>query len=207
MRNENTSSKLKLQALALAALLPMAAQASDRWEHRRARQDLSGSVEVTKEVPGGVITVGAEWGKPRPEVVVVENRRPEVVVVENRRPEVIVIEKERGHGRRHHYGHKHHRHGHKHVTVIREVPREVVIVKERPACGPATVVEHVHRDAHQVSVQRTSEHGTYHYYKDGNQVSERRTGPDGTYHYYEDAHQVSIQDNRDGKQRNVYVRK
>jgi hypothetical protein len=225
----NKTGNLKFQALALAALLPLAAQASDRMVHRGVRNDLSGHVEVTKQIPGGVITVGAEIGKPRPqvvvveqrrpEVIVVEQRRPEVVVIEQRRPEVIVIEKDRGH--------RHNGHGNKHVTVVREHGRKIVIVKERGGRhdhgyrhdsrddrhdrhgnhGYDHGNTQVYRDGNQVSVQKNGPHGTYQYYKDGNQVSERRTGPNGTYQYYEDANQMSIQDNRDGHQRNVYVRK
>ena len=199
------TSNLKLQALALAALLPMAAQASDRWEHRDSRSNLSGRVEVSHEIPGGVITVGADWGRQRPQ--------PQVVVVENSRPEVIVIEKDRGHGRGRHHHHNRHvtivREQPRQVIIVKEQPREVVIVKEEPACNRAAEVHtQIYRDGNQVSVQKSGPNGTYQYYKDANQVSERRTGPDGTYQYYEDAHQVSIQENRDGRpQRNVYVRK
>ena len=216
--NKPATLKAKTLGLALAALIPAAAQANDNWHRYDAapRANVSGTVEVTHQIPGGTITVGAEWGQrpaPQPQVVVVQDHR---------RPEVVVIEKE--HGRGHGYGraHKHERE----VTIIREEPRKVVIIKEvparrvvvveqKPACGAqVAVVDHrgytesrEYRDGNQVSVQKSGPNGSYQYYKDANQVSEQRTDASGSYHYYEDRNQVSIQDNREGRERNVYVRK
>lgn len=194
-----------LAGLALAGLLPLAAHAHDT---RRVGGNLSGEVQVTHEIPGGVITVGAEWGRrpqPQPQVVVVQDRRPDVVVVEH------------GHGRGWEHAHKRprqvtiiHEEPRREVTIIRhEEPRKVVVVENQPSCGrnDGYTRSHEWSDGRQVSVDRQGPAGNYHYYNDGNQVSIDKQGPNGNYHYYEDAHQVSIQDNRDGGQRNVYVRK
>ena len=191
---------IKLAGLAIAGLLPLAAQA-----HGGAPARVSGEVQVVHEVPGGVITVGAEWGRrPAPQ--------PQVVVVQDRRPDVVVIEKEHGN---HHRGRgywKHHKRE-REVTVIRHVeprPRKVVVIEKEASCGRAGdrhTRSHEWSDGRQVSVDRQGPAGNYHYYSDGNQVSVDKQGPNGNYHYYEDARQVSIQDNRDGRQRNVYVRK
>ena len=196
--NKPATLKAKTLGLALAALIPAAAQANDNWHRHDAapRANVSGTVEVTHRIPGGVITVGAEWGRhpvPQPQVVVIEDHR---------RPEVVVIE--RDHGRGHGYGraHKHERE----VTIIREEPRrQVVIVKEVPARKIVVVEQKPACGA--VSVQKSGPNGSYTYYKDANQVSEQRTDATGSYHYYEDRNQVSIQDNRVGRERNVYVRK
>ena len=204
--------KTKMAGLALAGLLPLTAQAGDFHRHRGV-SNVSGEVEVTHQIPGGVITVGAEWGRrpqPQPQVVVVQDRRPDVVVVheERRRPDVVVIEK--GHGRGCGRGWEHAHKRNREVTIIRhEEPRKVVVIENRPACGRNEVQTRSHEwsDGRQVSVDRQGPNGNYHYWSDGNQVSEDRQGPNGNYHYYEDAHQVSIQDNRDGRQRNLYVRK
>ena len=193
---------LKVAALALAGLLPLAAQAHDRGPGA----NVSGEVQVTHEIPGGVITVGAVFGRqPQPQVVVVQDRRPDVVVVEH------------GHGRGWEHAHKHerqvtiiHEEPRREVTVIRhEEPRTRTVVVEQPACDrpQGYTQSHEWSDGRQVSVDRQGPAGNYHYYSDGNQVSEDKQGPNGNYHYYEDAHQVSVQDNRDGHQRNVYVRK
>jgi hypothetical protein len=200
--------KPKLAGLALAGLLPLSAQAND-WHHSRGVSRVSGEVEVTHQIPGGVITVGAEWGhrpQPQPQVVVVQDRRPDVVVVhEQRRPDVVVIEK--GHGRD--WGHSHKRN--REVTIIRhEEPRKVVVVQNQPSCDrrdAGYTRSHEWSDGRQVSVDRQGPNGNYHYWSDGNQVSVDKQGPNGNYHYYEDARQVSVQDNRDGRQRNLYVRK
>lgn len=180
---------LKVAALALAGLLPLAAQAHDRGPGA----NVSGEVQVTHEIPGGVITVGAVFGRqPQPQVVVVQ---PE------RRPDVVVVEHGRGRGWEH--AHKHERQ----VTIIHEEPRrEVTVIRHEEPRARTVVVEQPACDR-QVSVDRQGPAGNYHYYSDGNQVSVDKQGPNGNYHYYEDAHQVSVQDNRDGHQRNVYVRK
>jgi hypothetical protein len=200
--------KTKLAGLALAGLLPLTAQAND-GRHSRGVSRVSGEVEVVHQIPGGVITVGAEWGhrpQPQPQVVVVQDRRPDVVVVhENRRPDVVVIE--RGHG---HRGWKHGHKRNREVTIIRhEEPRKVVVVDNRPACDRNNGYTRSHEwsDGRQVSIDRQGPNGSYHYWSDGNQVSVDKQGPNGSYHRYEDARQVSVQDNRDGRARNLYVRK
>ncbi|GEM_PF-2503945 len=184
------------------------------------RRDLSGHVEVVHQVPGGVITVGADWGK---------DRRPPVVV---ERREVVEVERKHGHG----WG----CHKDREVTIIREEPRPIVtVIRTEPACPKVVVLEkhevhddgcnrndgyresrresghdeyrdgdnHYYTDGRQVSYTHNGQDGQYQYYKDANQVSETRVDASGSYKYYEDANQVSIQDNRDGRNRNVYVRK
>lgn len=221
LSNRKTLSRnTKVAGLALAGLLPLAAQAHDGW-HRGPGADLSGEVQVTHEIPGGVISVGAEWGsrpQPQPQVVVVQDRRPDVVVVDHGPGRG--WEHGRGCGRGWEHAHKHerevtiiHEEPAREVTVIRhEEPRKVVVVENQPSCGRHDADygyerSHEWSDGRQVSVDRQGPAGNYHYYSDGNQVSVDKQGPNGNYHYYEDARQVSIQDNRDGRQRNVYVRK
>ncbi len=218
MKNSTDSrdKKSKTLGLALATMLVPAAMASAYVGHAApvaVRSDLSGHVEVVHQVPGGTVTVGADWGKqrrPEPAVVVVQEP-PQVV-------EVREIHHRRHHGREVTIIHEQPR---EQVTVIREQParREVVVVENRPGRGgeydrPDGVREerrpgddHYYHDGKQVSYDHNGQDGQYHYYKDANQVSETKVTRNGSYHYYEDANQVSIQDNRDGRQRNVYVRK
>lgn len=215
LNNKTNSLKSKTLGLAMAAvLIPGLAMASDR---HRAGRNVSGSVEVVHQIPGGVVTVGAEWGNRR-------NDPPPVVIVQQPQPQVIVVEKDRGH---------HHKRD-REVTIIREQPRrhvEKVVVIEKhghhgkhhgkhygkhnghgrghdfnPGRGHGGK-SHYYNDGKQVSYDRKGKDGQYHYYKDANQVSETRVDGSGTYHYYEDANQVSINDNRAGRERNVYVRK
>jgi hypothetical protein len=180
--------KTTVAGLALAGLLPLAANADGGRPMRDRGARVSGEVSVTHQIPGGVITVGAEWGRrPQPQ--------PQVVVVQDRRPDVVVIDK--GHGRDWEHAHKRNRE----VTIVREAPRrKVVVVEHRPAAREKVVV------VENKSCDRPAAAVT-HEYRDGRQVSIDRRGPNGTYHYYEDAHQVSIDDNRDGNMRHVYVRK
>jgi hypothetical protein len=189
--------KSKTLGLALAAALIPAALASAHEGRAPAivRTNLSGHVEVVHQVPGGTVTVGADWGKqPRP--------APQVVVVQSR-PQVVVVERE-NHRRFNRHGRE------REVTLIHERPsRQVTIIRNEPVRREVVVVEN-HADAtcgKQVSYDHNGQDGQYHYYKDANQVSETKVTQNGTYHYYEDANQVSIQDNRDGRERNVYVRK
>ncbi|MEO7424394.1 MAG: hypothetical protein ABI036_04355 [Fibrobacteria bacterium] len=198
--------------LALAAvLIPAALASANPGRAHGIPANVSGHVEVVHQVPGGTVTVGAEWGRqprPAPQVVVVQSQ-PQVVVVErgnhcHRRDREVTIIHERPS---------------RQVTVIREQParREVVVVENHgdAACGRPEVIReerrsgdsHYYNDGKQVSIDRNGQDGQYHYYKDVNQVSETKVTQNGTYHYYEDANQVSIQDNRDGRERNVYVRK
>jgi hypothetical protein len=215
LSNENINSlKSKTLGLALAAvLIPGGLAMANDHRHMGARSDLSGHVEVVHEIPGGVVTVGADWGRPRPTVVV--QQPPQVVVVQQQpQPQVVVIEKDRGHGHGYGrgYGHGRGHHRDREVTIIREEPRrpQVVVVEKRVEnCdrNDRGGNSHYYNDGKQVSVDRQDHNGQYHYYNDGKQVSETRTDRSGTYHYYEDARQVSIQDNRDGRNRNVYVQK
>jgi hypothetical protein len=177
--------KSKTLGLALAAaLLPLTAQANDRSHYQAApRANLSGTVEVTHQIPGGVITVGAEWGRPKPQVVVVQDRRPDVVGVEMRQSQVVVVGKERGRS------HKRNRE----VTIVREEPRrKVVVVREEPR--PQVVVVKTVPARKEVVVVQQAGCG-----KPVEVVKETR--------YYGGASHVSIQENRDGRLRNVYVRK
>jgi hypothetical protein len=194
MKDSNKTQNAKTLGLALAAfLLPAAASAHGPVA---VKKDLSGHVEVVHQMPGGTIVVGADWGKPKPAPqVVVVKESPKVIVVKEQ-PKVVVVEK---HG--HHYG----RHKDRDVTIIRETPRrQVTVIKQEPAHRQVTIVktEPVHE-----KVVVVEKRGDSQYYNDGKQVSYQHNGPDGAYHYYEDANQISIQDNRDGRQRNVYVRK
>src|SRR5258706_2822652 len=86
--NTGNSFKSKTLGLALAAVLIPGglALAHDGGHPVIVRNDLSGHVEVVHQVPGGIITVGADWGKDRQPPVVVESR------------EVVVIAKGHGHG-------------------------------------------------------------------------------------------------------------
>lgn len=207
MKNSSNiqSAKSKTLGLLLAAMVPTGAALADGGYHRHDRGvEIGGEVVVTKQIPGGIVTVGATIGRPRP--VVVEEK---VVVVKERAPEKVVI-------------------------IEREPVREkVVIVKERPVREKVVIVEQngrhhrhtkkiiVHEDrgcrgrghghnsdnARQVSIQSQDGRGNSHYYRDGNQVSESYSGPEGNYHYYEDRNQVSIQDTRYGQNKHVYVRK
>ncbi|MEO6096543.1 MAG: hypothetical protein ABIW76_12885 [Fibrobacteria bacterium] len=211
LSKNNNSLKSKTLGLALAAVLIPGglAMAHDGNRPMVTRGNLSGHVEVVHEIPGGTGVVGAEWGKPRPTVVV---QQPPQVVVVQQQPQVVVIEKDRGHGRGYHKNRE--------VTIIREEQRrcarpQVVVVEKHVIRGRGHNHHdaghggnsHYYNDGKQVSVDRKDHNGQYHYYKDANQVSETRTDRSGAYHYYEDARQVSIQDNRDGRNRNVYVQK
>jgi hypothetical protein len=218
--NTNKSLKSKTLGLALAAVLIPGglALAHDGGRPMVTRGNVSGHVEVVHEIPGGTVVVGADWGKPRPTVVV-------------ERREVVVVEKEHRHGRGHHRDREItiiREEPRRNVTIIREEPRRnVTIIRTVPVRPEVVVIEkrevrdegcnrnedvsggntQYYNDGKQVSVVRNDRDGQYQYYKDANQVSETRTDRSGTYKYYEDAHQVSIQDNRDGRNRNVYVQK
>jgi hypothetical protein len=207
LSNKNHSLKSKTLGLALAAVLIPGglAMAHDGNRPMVTRGNLSGHVEVVHQIPGGTVVVGAEWGKPRPTVVV---QQPPQVVVVQQQPQVVVIEKDHRHGWKHGRGH----HRDREVTIIKEVPArpKVVVIEKREVHDHGRHHDdrsHYYNDGKQVSVDRQDHNGQYHYYKDANQVSETRTDRSGTYHYYEDARQVSIQDNRDGRNRNVYVQK
>jgi hypothetical protein len=213
LNSKTNSLKSKTLGLAMAAVLIPGGLAMAGDGHH-ARRNVSGSVEVVHQIPGGVVTVGAEWGKRRndpPPVVIVQQPQPQP------QPQVIVVERERP----------------------RHRDREVTIIRNEPACEKVVVIEkhgnrgrhygrhnghgrghdfnrgdrghrgdsHYYNDGKQVSYDRKGPDGQYHYYKDANQVSETRVDGSGTYHYYEDANQVSINDNRAGRERNVYVRK
>ncbi|MDB5105489.1 MAG: hypothetical protein JWP91_3178 [Fibrobacteres bacterium] len=212
-----TNLKSKTLGLAMAAVLIPGGLALAHDGRYDSRSNVSGHVEVVHEIPGGVVTVGADWGKRR------SDPPPVVIVQEAPRREVVYVEKEhdRGwHGRGHGRGH----HKDREVTIIREEPRRTVtVIKSEPVrCEKEKVVVIEKRDGYdhhrsgdnqyysdgkQVSYTHNGNDGQYQYYKDANQVSESKVDGSGTYHYYEDANQVSIQDNRDGRQRNVYVRK
>lgn len=218
-QNRNNRIKPKAFGLLLAALVPTGAALADGRYHHGHRDrgvEVGGTVMVTKEIPGGIVTVGATIGRPRPEVVVKER----VVVVERERPRDVVIVREAPVRK----------------VIIHEAPRkEVVIIKKhgrhgtkvkkiityddrdgrgyRRGHGRGHGRRHGHRDhdyrdhGRQVSYDRHDDGESHHYYRDANQVSESRSGRDGNYHYYEDAHQVSISDNRYGRNEHVYVKK
>jgi hypothetical protein len=192
--NKTQNANAKTLGLALAAfLLPAAASANGPVV---VKKDLSGHVEVVHQMPGGTVVVGADWGKPKPAPqVVVVKESPKVIVVKEQ-PKVVVVEK-RGQA----YGHRN-----REVTVIHQAPRrQVTIIKHEPVRREVTIVKTEPVREKVVVVEKRNSDSQY--YNDGKQVSYQHNGPDGAYHYYEDANQISIQDNRDGRQRNVYVRK
>lgn len=211
--NINTSNS-KTLGLLLAALLPTGAALAGHdevYRHSRNSVDVGGTVVVTKEIPGGVITVGATIGNPRP--VVVEQRKVVVVEKQHCPPQQVTIIREAPVRR----------------VIVREAPRtKVVVIKKVGKHGRVIEKRIITKEGHghgrhhgrhgrndwddrghgrQVSYQTQDDDGSYTYYRDANQVSENRSGRDGNYHYYEDAHQVSIQDNRGGQNKHVYVRK
>jgi hypothetical protein len=175
--NKTQTANTKTLGLALAAFLLPAAASANG--PTVVKKDLSGHVEVVHQMPGGTVIVGADWGKPKPAPqVVVVKESPKVVVVKEK-PKVVVVEK-RGHA----YGHRD-----REVTVIRKAPRrQVTVIKNEPVRRAATIVKT--EPAHEKKV-----------------VVVQKSDASGSYHYYEDADRISIQDNRDGRQRNVYVRK
>lgn len=77
---------LGLALVAAATLIPAGNAAADHLD-REFYPAASGRVEVVKGIPGGVVTVGAEWGRPR-EVIVREEPR---VVVVREQPQVVVV--------------------------------------------------------------------------------------------------------------------
>ena len=188
MKNTNRiNSKSKTLGLLLAALVPTGAALADGGYyngHRDRGINASGTVVVTKEIPGGVITVGATIGNPRP--VVVERRK------------VVVVKQEE-----------------------RCEPQKVVVVRKAPVVEKKVVVVEKHRHHHHgvkriVKVERNRhDHGRRHDrdghrhdgHDHGRQVSIDKQGPNGSYHYYEDDRMVSIDDNRNGQNRHVYVKK
>jgi hypothetical protein len=218
MKNLNTnlarkSAKAAALGLLMSALVPTGAALAHGSEHGHSHRgpDVSGTVVVTKQIPGGVVTVGATIGRPRP--VVVEERR--VVVVEKQAPRKVVVVHKHEPARKVVVVHKHERPRKVVVVHKHKQPEKVVIVKDRRGHDRHDWRDrrddrrrhgrdHGHR---QVSYHRQDESGSSHYYRDANQVSKSYSGPDGNYHYYEDANQVSIQDNRGGQARHVYVRK
>ncbi|HKP98508.1 MAG TPA: hypothetical protein VJ385_22450 [Fibrobacteria bacterium] len=166
--NGTQTLKSRTLGLALAAFLIPAGMAS---AHDRApaivKTNLSGHVEVVHQVPGGVVTVGADWGKQR--------QAPQVVVVEER-PQVIIVEKR---GRR--YNHRDHRdHGrdrNREVTLIREQPRrQVTVIHQEPrrrvtvihqeSRRQVTIVKTVPARKEVVVVRKHDDHG---YDRDGRQ--------------------------------------
>lgn len=207
MKNPNItlarkSAQAAVLGLLMAALVPTGAALAHGSGHGHSHRgpDVSGTVVVTKQIPGGVVTVGATIGKPRP--VVVEERR--VVVVEKQAPRKVVVVHKHEPARKVVVVHKH------------EAPRKVVVVKKQQPKKVVVIHKHGHHDRRdnrrghghrQVSSHRQDGAGSSHYYRDANQVSKSYSGPNGNYHYYEDANQVSIQDNRGGQARHVYVRK
>lgn len=203
MKTKNgTHSKTKTLGLLLAALVPTGAALADGGYyngHRDRGVNAVGTVVLTKEIPGGVITVGATIGNPRP--VVVEERKV-----------VVVKQEERCAPRK--------------VVVVHEAPpvveKKVVIIEKHGRHGRqvkkiVTVERDRHGHGHDRDWDRGDRHGRHdrdgrrdrhdHDYRDDRQVSIHREGPEGQYHYYEDANMVSIDDNRDGRNRHVYVRK
>jgi len=183
--NTRKSFNLKTLGLPLATVLMTAGLAAAHGNDRaKPIGSVSGHVEVVKHVPGGVVTVGAEWGRPRPV-------NPPTVVVVEQRPQVVVVEKVRPQPRK--------------VVVVREAPRRhVTVVKDRG---------HHHGHKKVVVVKKKDSHGRHNHHDGrgkhhGNrQISHSKNGPNGQYHYYEDAKQISISDNRHGRQEHVYVRK
>ncbi|HLP41743.1 MAG TPA: hypothetical protein VK465_09575 [Fibrobacteria bacterium] len=204
MKNSSNiqSAKSKTLGMLLAAMVPTGAALAEGGYHRHdCGVEIGGEVVVTKQIPGGVVTVGATIGRPRPvvveEKVVVKERAPEKVVIVEREPvrEKVVIVKERPAREKviiveqHGWRHRH--------------TKNIIVHEDRGCRGR----DHYDDDARQVSIQSRDGRGNSHYYRDENQVSESYSGPEGNYHYYEDQNQVSIEDNRYGQNKHVYVRK
>src|SRR5262245_38854200 len=105
-QNQNQQTPARFLGLALtAALTALPAAASARHPDRGAGA-VYGHVEVTKAIPGGVVTVGVGVGRRTPPATVIVEQAPQVVrkevviVREQPRPrEVIVIKKHGRHGR------------------------------------------------------------------------------------------------------------
>ena len=199
------NSKTKTLGLLLAALVPTGAALADGGYyngHRDRGVQAVGTVEITKEIPGGIITVGATIGNPRP--VVVEERKVVVIKQEERCAprEVVVVRQAPVVERKVVVIEKHGRHG-------KEVKRIVTVERDRHGNGHDRDWDrhndHDRGHGRDRDWDRGGERG--HSYRDGRQVSVDKQSHDGNYHYYEDAHQVSIDDNRGGQNRHVYVRK
>lgn len=160
LSNRKQTFKTKTLGLALAAFLIPAgiASAYDGGHSASGQKNLSGHVEVVKQVPGGTVTVGVQIGK--------QPRQPQVVVVRDE-PKVIVVDKQRGHGwrdreeRREYRDHHDRRdgryedrgYGDRRVTVIHEEPRRrVTVIRTVPAHREVVVVKNdrdYDRDGHQ----------------------------------------------------------
>jgi hypothetical protein len=130
--NKSKSKTLTFRKLGLTMAVTLAAAglaAADHEEDYYSRTETSGHVEIVKSIPGGIITVGATIGQPRPqvvrerEVVIVERPEPRrVVVVREERPREVVVIHEHKHGR-HHKHNKHYKHGRK-VIVEKHIIRD-----------------------------------------------------------------------------------
>jgi hypothetical protein len=180
MKNANGTYTLKSRTLGLAlaaALIPALASANGHTAPS-ARKDLSGHVEVVHQVPGGTVTVGAEWGKqhrPQPTVVVVEQR-----------PQVVVVEREiRG---RHQHGRK--------VVLVREQPRRITAIERAPRREVVVVEKRGLRGNAYGKPSRIVERVSYH-----------DKGGNGGSRYRQETREVILRDDRDGHSRNVYVRR
>jgi hypothetical protein len=174
--------KSKTLGLAMAAVLIPGGVAMAH-DGAVVRKDLSGHVEVVHQVPGGTVVVGADWGKRR-------EPAPVVVVQAPPRREVVIIEKEHGHGHGRGRGHDH-EYGRGYDRGYdrnydrgydRHEQRQVTIIKEVPR-KQITIIKTVEQRPHREVV-----------------VVEKRVETVAYNH-------ASIQDDRDGQLRNVYVRK
>ena len=197
-------------SLAALALSPAGAMAYGPYG-RQGNSNVTGEVVVTKQVPGGTVTVGVGLGQPRP--VVVEERK--VVVVEKQEcPREVTVIREREPVRK--------------VVVVREPARKVTIIRKEPV-RQVTVVKqyddgkwypgkyegrqdrhgnrHGRGNGYGHGRGRRDDDGSYHRYEDGNTKYVARADQNGSYRYYEDEHGVSIQEVTHQGTRDEYYRK
>jgi hypothetical protein len=203
----STSTLLKT-SLVLLGILSTALAAEARNRHSSHAVSVGGEVEVVKEIPGGVVRVGVVIGKGGHRV---EHREPEVIVVKERprEPEVVVIEKSRP---------RHRKTRHQEVIVVQEPAcdrdwrdagyrrsreREFRHMGGKGGHGNIRVYE----SGNQFSYHRQGHGYNERYFRDGHQVSYTVEGPEGRYHYFENGEMISIDDNRQGANQHVFIRK
>lgn len=193
-------SRLAVNGLAMAASLAVMLPSGQAMAHGQDRNsNVTGEVVVTKQIPGGTVTVGVGIGQPRP--VVVEERRV-VVVKERERPrEVTVI----------------HREPSRKVVIVREPERRVTVIRREPVRQVTVVKEYddgkwypgKYEGRKEKARERRGghDHGAYHRYDDGKQKYVARADHNGSYRYFEDEHGVSIQEVSHHGTRDEYYRK
>jgi hypothetical protein len=191
----STSTLLKT-SLVLLGILSTALAAEARNRHSSHAVSVGGEVEVVKEIPGGVVRVGVVIGKGGHRV---EHREPEVIVVKERqRPrhqEVIVVQEpacERDW---------------RDAEFRRSREREFRHMGGKGRQGGHGGNIRVYESGNQFSYHRQGHGYNERYFRDGHQVSYTVEGPEGRYHYFENGEMISIDDNRQGANQHVFIRK